>query len=1426
VSLQDSLRRLWPVAIAFFVLSTFRIPSAGGEAVPSDAPATRTIRFPDEASVGTVNIKPWDADPDTPFWQSLGEARGAVRIPAGSQVQLESGPPNQLWHAALERLGPNDVQSLHAHPPTSADLACLTRWTSLRQLEIVALNADPATSPAFDLATLSAIPPLRRLHLDGSLDDRALESLRGMPALEHVQARGAFTDAGLVALSRLRALRGIHLTFMYVEPTPTLQSEGMRSLAQLPNLRLLWLDQAPLAEPAGAEFERFPALEDVRLEFMRVTSATLAHLRAIPSLRRLHLMAVAVGAPELNEIGRFSQLTDLTIYGPRGVGSGPVSLDGLTALQRLDLHVPSLDSRAALTAVRLPSLREARIDAAFSGPALESLSESPLRKLDLSLVDLSPPGRISGAAFEELTLGIRNIEGGRLALENMPRLRRLVLRNNSLRDGKLRLDRLPALEELILGGSRVGDETVAQLKFHTGLKVLDLSATEITDQALAHAATMPALEDLRLATTRISDAGLASLAQMRSLRRLDLSLTLITDQGIARLKAAPSLESLTIPFTKVTAAAQPDLAAMPRLKHVQASVAALGPPGVARPDRSPLEPTSTFTLIRNSPFAQPAWERPLSDWSLDDPFNLHRVVQLLGARVVEKGLVQPGDFSPGKGLHLTVQAPARAYAPSATIHIWIMEPAYSERPLTRAIADPSTAEIALYGGRLGPQRVFWRCDPAQPRNPDWYLDGSSRFNPIGSNYWMAPAHVPRPPELQRMAAALAGSDLRMKIEALDELYLVAARSEGWLVAKSLDGAFEKALETADEATWRHINQLYTKADIQWWFGTLSLWRSRAETMPIPGIFPDMISERPDLSDLVYWQLLKLCGEDESSVKLGLRLLGEMSLPSTETLRAAFRSSARLLQEAAVLQIERFDPPGYSGEVAPLAGVYEDEVRGAAHVYIMRQRDETVLPGLLRAMRENKDPECTWLFRLLHCDPKGSSESGTWFFSRTPAPAVGFSQWIESGYPWRGNLEHFCALPFGRDARTHLVELMNTRQEEILRWERNLRRVLALNLLLRHPAPEALPALLEALSWGPDVPEDDATSLTRQSATMYRMLAFNPANLPCFYAAQAIIRLGPDAARPVLEHAKKQFALHGRKPARTYGDGDFTLPRPEDFVLCLYILGALGQPDVYKDFARFGAQLKGTRFKADWAIADGWYRTGGKAFHLPRAPLPPNRAGARNLPARNLPLPRFFGSILVRDATARRTIDWDYAQGTISQGLEAKLVIRPGPPSRLQQWLNEKTAKTSYEYKIDYRSIAPDLRPLAVFKSNDLQALDFSGLKIGDGALKQIRHLTGLRELTLRGTGVFGYGLTYLAPMKSLDFLDLSQTPLKDATLKYLTSFPSLRVLDLGETPLTDAAVPRLKPLKSLRVLVINDTRVSRRGFQELQRALPQCEIWK
>ncbi len=149
---------------------------------------------------------------------------------------------------------------------------------------------------------------------------------------------------------------------------------------------------------------------------------------------------------------------------------------------------------------------------------------------------------------------------------------------------------------------------------------------------------------------------------------------------------------------------------------------------------------------------------------------------------------------------------------------------------------------------------------------------------------------------------------------------------------------------------------------------------------------------------------------------------------------------------------------------------------------------------------------------------------------------------------------------------------------------------------------------------------------------------------------------------------------------------------------------------------------------------------------------------------------------------------------------------------------------------------------------NLKGLNLDGLPIGDTHLKALQELSSLEYLSLEYTEVTEAGITNLAGIK-LRFvqlptdarteiglnnllsilndpvsLDLGNWRLSDQSVRKIRKLKQLEFLRLESVSLTDECVDDLTELPNLKFLNISGTKISRDGYFEIRRALPNCTI--
>lgn len=118
-----------------------------------------------------------------------------------------------------------------------------------------------------------------------------------------------------------------------------------------------------------------------------------------------------------------------------------------------------------------------------------------------------------------------------------------------------------------------------------------------------------------------------------------------------------------------------------------------------------------------------------------------------------------------------------------------------------------------------------------------------------------------------------------------------------------------------------------------------------------------------------------------------------------------------------------------------------------------------------------------------------------------------------------------------------------------------------------------------------------------------------------------------------------------------------------------------------------------------------------------------------------------------------------------------------------------------------------------------------GCDVDNDALLLLEQLPDLETVELgNNPAVTDQGLKHLAKLTKLRTLYLHDTTVRGPGLKHLAGLPNLEFLQLQGTPMTHEGVVHLRNLKSLKWANLENTLVSDDAVQELQAALPQCEI--
>ena len=117
----------------------------------------------------------------------------------------------------------------------------------------------------------------------------------------------------------------------------------------------------------------------------------------------------------------------------------------------------------------------------------------------------------------------------------------------------------------------------------------------------------------------------------------------------------------------------------------------------------------------------------------------------------------------------------------------------------------------------------------------------------------------------------------------------------------------------------------------------------------------------------------------------------------------------------------------------------------------------------------------------------------------------------------------------------------------------------------------------------------------------------------------------------------------------------------------------------------------------------------------------------------------------------------------------------------------------------------DLRPIR--HMTGLKWLSLWSSPIDDAGLAPIADLTGMQNLTLSGTQITDAGLESIQYLRSLTHLDLDATRITDAGLDHLAGLTNLQNLRMSHTSVSDSGLSRLAGLNKINLLFLEATLV-------------------
>jgi Leucine-rich repeat (LRR) protein len=292
------------------------------------------------------------------------------------------------------------------------------------------------------------------------------------------------------------------------------------------DLTSTWITDADLIRIAGLAH-----LRRLDLSHTRVTDVGMEHLKTLPAVAELNLYYAEFFTDDsIASLKTWKRLERLNLRGTKVTSRVFQYLANLTGLKSLDLAYTQIDDEGFEELAALVKLEDLAIGGnRLSGACLPLLKAVPsLRRLDVGGIQ-----RVDSGLW-----GIALTDDNLQRLADLTQLQQLSLAGANLSDRGT--DR-PGQPEAI----RTELRDLSKLAKLVHLRVLDLSGTPVSDDALRVLASLPELRELRLGlAANIHDGAIPNLLSLKQLRSLYISGSGITAAGVSQLRKSGQIEKL------------------------------------------------------------------------------------------------------------------------------------------------------------------------------------------------------------------------------------------------------------------------------------------------------------------------------------------------------------------------------------------------------------------------------------------------------------------------------------------------------------------------------------------------------------------------------------------------------------------------------------------------------------------------------------------------------------------------------------------------------------------------------------------------------------------------------------------------------------------------------------------------------------------
>jgi beta-lactamase regulating signal transducer with metallopeptidase domain len=294
------------------------------------AEQTRSLRFPQDRSLGTLYMRDAGREDWYEGWENAGEAQGNRFVAGGKQVKLEANAETAADLSPLAGLGPDDLQMLGFDwkPVTVGSLAPLAMLTGLRAINLQSAKFDPD-----DFRYLTGLQFLEVLRLgDYKLTDSSMEFVGNLTALKSLALWGTgISDEGLKHLQGLTRLTFLALNNCAITDKGLLYLHGMTALEGLQ------LRQTKISDDGLVHLRHLTRLKNLSIGYDKITDAGLKHLEGLAQLETLSITMDPITDEGLASLAMLKSLKAFDAYNTKVTDAGLVHLEGLQHLEHVTM---------------------------------------------------------------------------------------------------------------------------------------------------------------------------------------------------------------------------------------------------------------------------------------------------------------------------------------------------------------------------------------------------------------------------------------------------------------------------------------------------------------------------------------------------------------------------------------------------------------------------------------------------------------------------------------------------------------------------------------------------------------------------------------------------------------------------------------------------------------------------------------------------------------------------------------------------------------------------------------------------------------------------------------------------------------------------------------------------------------------------------